>query len=634
MAAGAAGRPPAIAGTHRGNAHPLYPPSLGAIPLDEGRCSFCVWAPKAGRVELVLTAPEERIVAMEPAARGYIHVVADGVAPGARYLYRLDGERTHPDPASRSQHGGVHEPSQVVAPGFHWTDHSWPGLPLDQYITYELHVGTFTTGGTFDSAIERLDDLVDLGVTAIELMPIAQFPGGRNWGYDGAYLFAAQSTYGGPDGLKRLVDACHARGLAVVLDVVYNHLGPEGNYLNEFGHYFTERHRTPWGAALNFDGHWSDEVRRYFIENALYWIRDCHIDGLRLDAVHAIFDTSARPFLQELGDALRLQGEIVNRRVYSFAESNLNDPRMVSPRALGGNGLDAQWVDDLHHGLHTALTGERAGYYDDFRGFSDLATSWRDGFVFAGQYSKYRGRRHGVSAHALPAHSFVIAAQNHDQVGNRMLGERLTALVSFEQLKLAAGVVLLSPYLPLLFMGEEYGEPAPFLFFTSHGDPGLVEAVRRGRKEEFATFRWQGEPPDPQDESTYNRCRLSWDLRREGRHARLLNLYKTLLHHRRTHPALRLLSRDHMQTFVFDRQKILAAHRWTVDRGVFVLFHVGESAVPVSAPVPAGRWEKLLDTAEPEWDGPGSSLPAELESSGEVPLTVSPHSFVLYNRVA
>ncbi|HUG89210.1 MAG TPA: malto-oligosyltrehalose trehalohydrolase [Planctomycetaceae bacterium] len=626
------GRPPAVLGTHRGNAHPLYPPSLGAIPLDEGRCSFCVWAPNAERVELHLTAPEERTLVMHPAPRGYFHRIVEGVAAGARYLFRLDGDRARPDPASRSQPDGVHQPSEIVSPAFGWTDHTWPGLPLDKYITYELHVGTFTPGGTFDSAIERLDDLADLGVTAIELMPVAQFPGTRNWGYDGVYPSAAQNSYGGPDGLRRFVDACHGRGLAVVLDVVYNHLGPEGNYLSEFGHYFTQRHRTPWGAALNFDGPWSDEVRRYFIESALYWIRDCHIDALRLDAVHAIFDQSARPFLQELADAVRLQGEIVNRRTYTIAESNLNDPRMVSPKELGGHGIDAQWVDDLHHALHTALTGERTGYYEDFRGFSDLAESWREGFVFCGQYSRYRGRRHGVPARSLAARRFVIAAQNHDQVGNRMLGERLAALVSFEQLKVAAGVVLLSPYLPLLFMGEEYGEPAPFQFFTSHGDPGLVEAVRRGRKEEFATFRWEGEPPDPQDENTYHRCRLNWQLRHEGRHATLFRLHQTLIELRKSHPALALLSRDHMQTFVFEKPKILASHRWTVDRGVFVVFHLGESAAPLSAPLPAGRWEKIIDTADARWDGPGSSLPAELESSGEVPLTAAPHSFVLYSR--
>jgi maltooligosyltrehalose trehalohydrolase len=444
--------------------------------------------------------------------------------------------------------------------------------------------------------------------------------------------FAAQSTYGGPEGLKRLVDACHARGLAVVLDVVYNHLGPEGNYFGEFGVYFTERHRTPWGAALNFDGASSDEVRRFFIENALYWIHDCHIDALRLDAVHAIFDQSARPFLLELSDAVRVQGELLNRRTCTVAESNLNDPRMVSPRELGGNGIDAQWVDDLHHGLHTALTGERAGYYGDFQGFADLATSWRDGFVFSGQYSRYRGRRHGVSARNLPAHSFVIAAQNHDQIGNRMLGERLSALVSFEQLKLAAGVVLLSPYLPLLFMGEEYAETAPFQFFTSHSDPGLVDAVRRGRKEEFATFRWQAEPPDPQDEATFHRCRLNWHLRQEGRHATLLLLYRRLIELRKTHPALVLLSREQMQTFVFDKAKVLASHRWSVDRGVLIVFHFGESATPVSVPVVPGRWQLLIDTAASEWGGPSSGIQAELDSSGDVSLTVAPHSFVLYSR--
>jgi maltooligosyltrehalose trehalohydrolase len=348
-----------------------------------------------------------------------------------------------------------------------------------------------------------------LGVTAIELMPVAQFPGGRNWGYDGVHPFAVQNTYGGPEGLRRLVDAAHSLGLAVVMDAVYNHVGPEGNYLADFGDYFTDRHHTPWGQAVNFDDAGSDEVRRFFIENALCWIDEYHIDALRLDAVHAIYDFSAKTFLRELADAVRLEGERLNRRVYTIAESCLNDTRLIDPPEQGGFGLDAQWSDDLHHALRTELTDERGGYYVDYQGFPNLAKAYRAGFVQDGTYSEYRRRRHGNSAKHVNPIKLVVCSQNHDQVGNRLLGERLTELVSFEQQKLAAASIILSPYLPMLFMGEEYAETAPFQFFISHTDPDLVRAVREGRKEEFARFEWNQEPPDPQDEATFLRCKLN-----------------------------------------------------------------------------------------------------------------------------
>ncbi|MBW3541152.1 MAG: malto-oligosyltrehalose trehalohydrolase [Planctomycetes bacterium] len=610
--------------------HPFYPRTLGALPLEGGRTQFRVWAPKAQRVEVELIGPDPRVIDLQPGEHGYFHGVAEGVGPGARYLYLLDGERRFPDPASRYQPEGVHQPSEVVDPRFDWTDHGWAGLPLAEYIIYELHVGTFTEAGTFEAVIDYLDELRDVGVTAIELLPVAQFPGGRNWGYDGVYLFGAQNTYGGPWGLKKLIDACHARGLAVVMDVVYNHLGPEGNYLAEFGHYFTERHRTPWGAALNFDGPHSDEVRRFFIENALSWVDEYRIDALRLDAVHAIFDQSARPFLRELAQAVRLQGELSGRRIYTIAESNLNDPRMVRPRELGGNGLDAQWVDDLHHALHSELTGENAGYYSDFHGFPDLVCSFRDGFVFYGQYSRYRMRRHGEAATGLPATSFVVCSQNHDQVGNRMLGERLSTLCSFEELKLAAAVVLLSPYVPLLWMGEEYGEPAPFQFFTSHGDEGLVEAVRKGRRQEFASFRWQGEPPDPQAEETFRRSRLNHNLRGDGRHAVLREFYKTLIRLRKTTPSLAILNRDLCEMFSLDKARLFGCIRRTEVNRTVAIYHFGHTDQAVSVPVPKGRWRKVLDSAEDRWQGPGSSLPVELESSGEVALSPAPRSAAVY----
>ena len=440
--------------------------------------------------------------------RGYHEVLVDGVEPGTLYRYRLDGTLERPDPASRCQPEDVHGPSQVVDSHFDWDDSAWCGIPLREYILYELHVGTFTPEGTFEAIIPYLPELKALGITAIELMPIAQFPGQRNWGYDGVYPFAVQHSYGGPDGLKRLVQACHRHGLAVVLDVVYNHLGPDGNYLGDYGPYFTERYKTPWGGALNFDGPYSDEVRRFFIDNALFWVTEFRIDALRLDAVHAILDHSAQPFLQELGLALQARAEHMNRRIYAIAESALNDTRIIRSRELGGYGLDAQWNDDFHHALRVLLTDDRGGYYQDFGELGHLAKAFREGFVYAGDYSAYRRRRHGHSSRHMPAQQFVVFAQNHDQVGNRMFGERLSQLVSLEALKLAASAVLLSPFIPLLFMGEEYGEVAPFQYFISHLDPQLVDAVRRGRREEFAAFAWQGEPPDPQDIATFQRAKL------------------------------------------------------------------------------------------------------------------------------
>jgi maltooligosyltrehalose trehalohydrolase len=383
-----------------------------------------------------IVAPPERIVPLEKEDRGYHQGIIEDVEPGSLYVYRLDEGKQCPDPASRSQPQGVHGPSQVVDPHFPWEDRHWFGLPLEDYIIYELHVGSFTPEGTFEAIMSHLEELKDLGVTAVELMPVAQFPGSRNWGYDGVFPFAVQHSYGGPEGLRRLVDACHQHGLAVVLDVVYNHLGPEGNYLANFGPYFTQRYRTPWGAAINFDGPHSDEVKWFFIENALYWITEFHIDALRLDALHAILDLSAQPFLEELATAVHDEAERRGRRVYLIAESDLNDTKLIRSRELGGYGLDGQWNDDFHHALHTLLTGESSGYYQDFGKVGDLAKAFTEGYVYSGQYSAYRRRQHGNSSKLLPAPKFVVCAQNHDQVGNRMFGERLTQMVSFDALKL------------------------------------------------------------------------------------------------------------------------------------------------------------------------------------------------------
>lgn len=435
---------------------------VGATYLGEGRCRFCVWAPLADRVAVHVVAPREWLAPLARDARGYHCGVVTGVEPGSRYFYVLDGEKERPDPASRYQPEGVHGPSQVVdTRAFPWSDRGWCAPALQELVLYELHVGTYTPAGTFEAIIPHLDGLRELGINAVELMPVAQFPGNRNWGYDGVYPFAVQNSYGGPAGLQRLVDACHRRGLAVILDVVYNHLGPEGNYLGDFAPYFTDRYRTPWGAALNFDGPHSDEVRRFFIANALYWLTEFHIDGLRLDAVHAIIDVSAFPFLEELAAVVHRYADRSGRRVYVIAESDLNDPRLIRPRLLGGYGLDAQWIDDFHHALHTLLTGERHGYYQDFGTVHHLAQAFRKGYVYTGQYSSYRRRRHGKAPRLCAAHRFVVFAQNHDQVGNRAQGERLSALTDFAGLKLAACAVLLSPFVPRCLWGRSTARRHP-----------------------------------------------------------------------------------------------------------------------------------------------------------------------------
>ncbi|MGQ9571881.1 MAG: malto-oligosyltrehalose trehalohydrolase [Dehalococcoidia bacterium] len=605
---------------------------LGARFLGDGRARFVVWAPLASKVQVHLLAPHERLVPMESGQRGYHHAVVDGVEPGSLYVYRLDEGRDRPDPASRSQPQGVHSPSQVVNTDFAWEDSDWLGLPLQDYVIYELHVGTFTPEGTLDAVTPHLRALRELGVTAIELMPVAQFPGERNWGYDGVYPFAVQDSYGGPAGLRRLVGACHKLGLAVVLDVVYNHLGPEGNYLGEYGPYFTDRYRTPWGHAVNFDGPHGDEVRRFFIENALCWFTEFHIDALWLDAVHAIIDHSAVAFMEDLAETVHCRAEELNRPIYLIAESDLNDARLVRPRELGGYGLDAQWNEDFHHALHALLTGERMGYYQDFGGLVHLARAFTEGFVYSGQYSPYRQRRHGSSSRDLPSHRFVVFAQNHDQVGNRMLGERLSQLVPFDKLKLAAAAVILSPFTPLLFMGEEYGETAPFQYFVSHSDANLVEAVRRGRREEFKAFDWEGKVPDPQDEGTFRRSKLNRSLGEEGHHRVLLGFYQELLRLRKALPALASLSKEQTEVVPYNEERVLFLRRWSGDSDVFVVLNFAGLQVSLALPVPSGHWRKLLDSADSRWQGNGSLLPDNLRTEAEVTLTLTPMSVALFAK--
>jgi maltooligosyltrehalose trehalohydrolase len=512
----------------------------GTLTRPDGSVTWHLWAPRARWVELVLIEGDRRrSVPLEGEGRGFYHCTLPNVPDGQRYAYRLDGGPERPDPASRWQPDGVHAPSAVLRTDrFSWTDQHWRGVPLSDLVFYELHVGTFTPKGTFEAVIPRLEALRSLGITAIELMPVAQFPGNRNWGYDGVHPYAVQNSYGGPHGLHRLVDACHAAGLAAFLDVVYNHLGPEGNYLNEFGPYFTDRYKTPWGTAVNYDGAGSDPVREFVVENARTWIEEYHFDGLRLDAVHAIYDFSPVHILREIKDVVAAAGRRAGRTVYVIAESDLNDPRLLLPPEQGGCGLDAQWSDDFHHAVHSLLTGERHGYYQDFGRAEDVARVLQEPFLYAGTYSPFRDRRHGAPTGDLAGDRFVVNIQNHDQVGNRASGDRLEALLRPPARRLAASLLLLAPHLPLLFMGEEYGEENPFPFFCSFGDPELVEAVRQGRRREFADFAAQGQVPDPHAEATFAAARLTWSWPEGSPRAAMRRLYGDLLEARRQWPAL------------------------------------------------------------------------------------------------
>jgi maltooligosyltrehalose trehalohydrolase len=605
---------------------------LGAVWRPDGTCKFLLWAPRAKKVDVRVenARGSTGMISLEALERGYFFGVAKDVSVGALYQYVLDGKTARPDPASEFQPRGVHGASQVMDGRFDWTDKTWRGLELKKYVLYELHVGTFTPEGTFDAIIPRIANLKQLGITAIELMPVAQFPGPRNWGYDGTYPFAVQDSYGGPAALKRLVNACHERGMAVVLDVVYNHLGPEGNYLGEFAPYFTEAYRTPWGAALNFDGPHSDEVRRYFIQNALQWIQEFHFDGLRLDAINAIVDTSARKFLEELSAECHAAGQRLNRPVYLIAESDRNDAKVVEGSEVGGWGLDASWNDDFHHALHVLMTGERNGYYEDYSGVEDLARAFRDGFVYAGQYSTFRQKRHGTSTHDLHGEHFVVFSQDHDQIGNRMLADRYSQTMSLEKLKLAAAVVLLSPYVPMLFMGEEYGEPAPFQYFVSHEDKGLIEAVRKGREEEFARFQWAAKLPDPQAEDTFLRSKMNWDLQDGGKYKVIREFYRELLDLRTRIPALSELSKNDQEVVAFAEQNTLFIRRWRGDSQVCIAFHFGEAAVSVDAPIPTGRWKRLLDFGGQTLGSSEGRAGKYLNSTGMVRLELARWQFCVF----
>jgi maltooligosyltrehalose trehalohydrolase len=585
---------------------------------------FRVWAPHPQRVELVLG---ERRAAMIPAGGGWWQLADADSGPGTDYAFSLDGGPPRPDPRSAFQPYGVDGPSRVVDHGSSswqpggWTDQAWRGVPLPGAVLYECHVGTFSAEGTFDGAIAHLDHVAALGADAIELMPVAEFSGDRGWGYDGVDLFAPHHAYGGPDGLKRLVDAAHARGLGVVLDVVYNHLGPAGNYLPGFGPYFSGQHHTFWGDAVNFDGPGSDEVRRFVVDNALSWLRDYHVDGLRLDAVHAFADDSARHICEQLADEVAALAAQTGRPLFLIAESDLNAPRFVRGAEAGGYGLDAAWADEWHHALHATLTGERSGYYEDFGPLPLLAKALRQAWVYDGVYSPHRQRTHGRPPAGLAGNRFVVCTQNHDQVGNRAAGERSSALMSEGRLRVAAALLLTSPFVPMLFQGEEWGARTPFQYFTGHADPALGRAVSEGRRREFSAFGWDpADLPDPQDPATFERSKLDWGEPDGGPQADLLAWYRELIALRRRTPEFTDPRLDRVRT-AYD----LESGWLTVRRGpTTVVSNLG----PRTAIFPASQEATLL-AASDHRIGRTDSTSSDSASTGPTGVTLPPDTVAI-----
>jgi maltooligosyltrehalose trehalohydrolase len=568
---------------------------------------FEVWAPLPGKVALRVN--ESTMPMHGPGQLGWWHLCADDVSPGTDYCYLLDDDETcYPDPRSQWQPNGVHGMSRLYDQNaFTWSDAGFQAPPLESGVVYELHIGTFTEGGTLDSAIPKLDYLANLGITHVELMPVASFAGNYGWGYDGVSLFAVHEPYGGPDALKRFVNAAHAKGLAVLLDVVYNHFGPVGNYTGKFGPYLVDSHRTPWGGAVNLEDEWAHQVRRFFCDNALMWLRDFHIDGLRLDAVHAFVDRSAIHFLEQLSTETEALKASTGRHLTLIAESDLNDPRLILPREADGFGLDAQWSDDFHHALFAVLCpGAATGYYSDFGEMSQLAKALERNYVYDGIYSEYRRRIHGRPSDHLSHHKFLGYIQNHDQVGNRAVGDRLREIAGFHRAKVAAALVLTSPFVPMLFQGEEWAASSPFQYFANHEDKEIARLVSEGRKKEFAAFGWTPESiPDPEKPETFQRSKLHWDEIGQGEHAEMLEWYRALIHLRRSLPSLN--NGEPRETrALYDKQQM-----WiSVERGdIVVNCNLSEKARPF--PVPEGAQVTLSSKSVPPVKNGAVMLPPD-----------------------
>jgi maltooligosyltrehalose trehalohydrolase len=606
--------------------HDQNNPAVGAF-YNNGITNFILWASGQKKVSLEVNG---KLHCMHSDHTGYWYASIEEAPPGTRYHYRLDNGKLLPDPSSRWQPEGVHGPSAVIDPEFEWSDTNWKGMSLSDMVIYELHTGTFTADGTFMGVIEKLPYLQSLGVNAIELMPVAQFPGGRNWGYDGVFPFAVQESYGGVTGLKQLVNEAHRHQIAIILDVVYNHLGPEGNYFAEFAPYFTDKYKTGWGKAVNFDDAWSDGVRHYFWQNACMWLDEFRIDGLRLDAVHAIWDSGAKHFIAELSDRVKQLEVSSGRKKILIAEFDLNNPRYISPAEKGGYGLNGQWVDEFHHALHSVTTGEVDGYYEDFGTIQHLAKAYQDGYVYTGQYSVHRKKKFGALPRENTYDQFIVFAQNHDQIGNRMLGDRLTKHLSYEALKVTAAAFLLSSCVPMLFMGEEYGEENPFMYFISHSDEELIKSIRKGRKEEFSYFKWEGELPDPFAEETFNACKLSWKFEHDERAANLLAYYRHLISLRKKRPVFKNTARSGTEVLTFGDQRVLAFTKNGEGESLLIVLNFEQKEFSWNFSI--SNLTKIFDSSAQEWMGNGA-VTARHVAAGQS-FAVNPESVVVFELIA
>jgi maltooligosyltrehalose trehalohydrolase len=594
--------------------------------------TFNIWAPLKNHIKIHLL-DNNKHVSLKKDYYGYFKGQVEGVLPGTYYKIIMDDNIELPDIYSLSQPEGVHGPSEIIDESFDWTDYHYKPSFLEDYIIYELHVGTFSGKGTFDDVVHKLPYLKDLGVSAIEIMPVAQFPGKRNWGYDGVFPFAVQNSYGGLSGLKILVDACHNNGLAVILDVVYNHLGPEGNYFECYAPYFTPKYNTPWGKAINYDREYSDNVKEYFIENALFFLFNCHVDSLRLDATHAILDASVEPFLYLLAQRIKEKANKLNKRKYLIAETNMNDKKLVSSPIVGGYGLDSLWNDDFHHCLHSYLTGERDGYYMDFGSLAYLEKAVKDGFVYQGEYSPFFKRKHGTSSKNLIGTNFVVFSQNHDQIGNRMLGERLNHLVDIKKAKLAAALTILSPYIPLLFMGEEFACKNPFLYFIDHSDKNLIEAIRNGRREEFSQFNWQAEPKDPYAVETFEQSKINIDQHLdEEKHKELFSFYQSLIKLRKNMLPLKILNKDSIKTLSFEASQILFIERMYKNDIIYIIFNFSDKDMQILLPFRNGLYTKIFDSELSEFSGSNNLCIPSFSSNGEYSLVIHKETVVAFKK--
>lgn len=602
--------------------HNIKARTIGLNFTPEGAL-FKLWAPFAEKVELLIN--DVISVQAQMAEMGYWIILTDSISPGDSYKVRINGGKTFPDPASLMQPEGVHGPSRALdLSSYKWNDRDWKGLD-EENVFYELHTGTFSKKGTFEGIAGRIGYFKDLGINTLEIMPVAQFPGSRNWGYDGVFPFAVQNSYGGAFALMKLVDECHLNGISVVLDVVYNHLGPEGNYLNEFGPYFTDDYKTPWGKAVNFDGAWCDGVRDFYTENMLMWLRDFHFDGLRIDAVHAIKDFSAHHIIRELREKADELQVATGRRYNLIGEIDLNDTRFINPFEIGGFNLDKQWCDEFHHSIHALVTGERNGYYKDFGELWQLIKSLNKAFVYDGIWSEHRKRIFGSSTDGLPGNKFVVFIQNHDHIGNRAMGDRLGNLVGFEMLKLIAGTMFVSPYNPLIFMGEEYNELNPFLYFTSHGDKELARLVSEGRKKEFPGFISSDEFPEPQEEEVFERSVLTFDI--SGEHKHIFDFYRELIRLRKNHPVWKSYERSGIRASAAGEKAILFVKKLN-ENHLTAILNFGETDISYSMPE-LGEASLLINSSGKEWGGSDESTVIDEEGM----VTVKASSLVIFSDI-